>query len=174
LYNPILVALKKDIIERPIDRYFTQYSEKYQTDNSRITQGVCAWLAYFGLLGLSWSIPFPQLSFLGQYNSYFNWASFLIAFSIYYYSKLSPLLSYVMLFLTLVFTYIITVLERHFSNQLRMAAVFFLILLVSYLIHYLSKKKTDKNSMIKTEMLFVWIGPVWTLHFLLKKWSVKY
>jgi small basic protein len=166
--------LKKEIIQRPIDHYFTQYSEKYQTDKNRITQGICAWLTYFGLLGLSWSIPFPQLSFLGQYNSYFNWASFVIAFSIYYYSKLSPLLSYVMLFLTLVFAYIITVLERQFSNSILISAVFFLILLVAYLVHYLSEKKTGKNSMIKTEMLFVLIGPIWTVHFLLKKWSVKY
>jgi small basic protein len=166
--------LKKEITQRPIDHYFTQYSEKYSTDKNRITQGICAWLAYFGLLGLSWSVPFPQLSFLGQYNSYFNWASFVIAFSIYYYSKLSPLLSYVMLFLTLVFTYIITVLERQFSNPLFMSAVFFLILLIAYLVHYLSEKKTGKNSMLKTELFFVLIGPVWTVHFVLKKWSVKY
>lgn len=167
--------VKKEIQQRQIDKYFNYYSEKAPTSNSRIIQGACAFGIYFSLIGLSWSIPFPHLNFLGQYNSYFNWASFVIAFSIYYYSKLSPALSYLMLFLTLVFAYIISLLEAYFSNNnILLGQVCFFILFVCGIISYLTYKKAGKSSTLKMEFLFILIGPVWFFHFLLKKWKIKY
>ncbi len=170
----ILVMMKKEIPKRKVDTYFDYYSDATPTVSSKIIQGICAWVAFFSLLGLSWSVSFPQLHFLGKYSSYFNWASFVIAFSIYYYSKLSPILSYAMLFLTLVFSYIITVLERQLNNNSLMANIFFLILAVCVFLQFAANKKAGKNSQLKMGFLFVWIGPIWVLHFLLKKWLVKY
>lgn len=167
--------LKKEVSQRKLDHYFNYYSEKSLTLNSRIIQGICAFGLYFGLLGLSWSIPFPYLQFLGQYNSYFNWASFVIAFSIYYYSKLSPLLSYVMLFLTLVFTYLITILEKQeLDNKQVMILTFVSILLGFELVRLISYKLAGKSSTLKMELTFILIGPIWIVHFLLKKWFVRY
>lgn len=166
--------MKKEIPKRKIDNYFDYYSDVAPSANSKITQGICAWIAFFSLLGLSWSVPFPQLHFLGRYNSYFNWASFVIAFSIYYYSKLSPILSYAMLFLTLVFSYVITILERQLNNNTLIANIFFLILVLCVFLQFATNKKAGKSSPLKMGFLFIWIGPIWTLHFLLKKWSVKY
>lgn len=170
----IRVMIKKEISQRKVDRYFNHYSDTAPTTNSKIIQGICAWVAFFSLLGSSWSVPFPQLHFLGQYNSYFNWASFVIAFSIYYYSKLSPLLSYIMLFLTLIFTYVITILEKQLNNNLLMTNIFFLILTTCIFLQFVANKKAGKSSPLKMGFLFIWIGPIWLLHFLLKKWSVKY
>lgn len=166
--------MKKEIPQRKIDIYFAYYSDAAPSTNSKIIQGTCAWVAFFSLLSLSWSVPFPQLHFLGKYSSYFNWASFVIAFSIYYYSKLSPILSYAMLFLTLVFSYIITVLERQLNNNSLMANILFLILAVCIFLQFATNKKAGKKSPLKMGFLFIWIGPIWTLHFLLKKYSVKY
>jgi len=59
----------------------------------------------FSVFGLIWSIPFPHLAFLGIYNGYFNWASFVIAIAIYFYLKLSPIISYFILFILLGFSY---------------------------------------------------------------------
>ncbi|RYY07570.1 MAG: hypothetical protein EOP43_02885 [Sphingobacteriaceae bacterium] len=166
--------IKKEIPQREIDRYFNYYSDTALTDNSKIIRRICAWFAFLSLLGLSWIVPFPALNFLGRYNSYFNWASFVIAFSIYYYSKLSPLLSYAMLFSTLILSYAITVLQKQLTNNLLLANLFFLILVVCVFIQFVANKKAVKNSPLKMGFLFIWIGPIWVLHFLLKKWSVKY
>ncbi|MVN21038.1 DUF962 domain-containing protein [Mucilaginibacter arboris] len=167
--------VKKETSQRKIDSYFNYYSEKFPNLNSKIINGICAIGMYFGLLGLSWSIPFPHFNFLGQYNSYFNWASFVIAFSIYYYSKLSPLLSYLMLFLALVFTYVISLLASYqLKNGLIAVQFYFLILFVCGLVHYLAYKTSGKSSTLKMELLFILIGPIWVFHFMLKKFNIRY
>jgi len=165
---------KKSTQERKIDTYFNYWSDKYPKPIDRIIGGICAIVMFFSLLGLSWSVPFPYLHFLGQYNSYFNWASFVIAFSIYYYSGLSPVLSYLMLFLALLFTYFITILEKQLNNRLLMFEMFFLILIVCFLVRYLMDKIAGKSSTLKMELLFILIGPVWSFHFLLKKLNISY
>lgn len=167
--------LKKEIPQRKLDNYFNYYSEKYATKIGRIINGFFAFTMYFALLGLAWSVPFPYLNFLGRYNNYFNWASFVIAFSIYYYSRLSPLMSYLMLFLTLIFTYFISKLQLHNPGDNQFSIQLYLLILVTCAIaRYAIDKVAGKNSILKMELYFVLIGPMWALHFLLKKWNVKY
>ena len=64
-------------------------------------------LILLSLFGLLWSVPFPHLKFLGKYNGYLNWASFLIALMVFAYYKISPILSYCVLLLLFGFSYII-------------------------------------------------------------------
>ncbi len=170
-----LFMLKKEIPQRKLDSYFNYYSENPSTQTGTIINGSLAFAMYFGLLGLAWSIPFPHINFLGRYNNYFNWASFVIAFSIYYYSRLSPIMSYLMLFLTLIFTYLIAELQLHYAgNNPILIQLYLLILIICAIARYVTYKIAGKNSILKMELLFVLIGPVWVLHFLLKKWKVKY
>lgn len=169
------MSLKNKIPERQIDQYFNYYSDESLTTAHRIVQGFCAFGIYFCLLGFSWSIPFPHLQFLGQYNSYFNWASFVIAFSIYYYSRLSPLLSYAMLFLALVFSYVLTLIAaKPFVGGLDKAQFYFLGFVLFQIIRQIALILAGKRSTFKTEFLFIWIGPIWIIHFLLKKFSINY
>ncbi|WP_158824949.1 hypothetical protein [Mucilaginibacter lacusdianchii] len=98
--------------ERLVDQYFESYENVYQQVTNK-------WLVYasipvmlFGLIAFVWAIPFPHLQFLGRYNGFINWASFLIAILIYYYLRLSPVASYILLFLLFGFSYIIIQLEQ--------------------------------------------------------------
>ncbi|RYE23050.1 MAG: hypothetical protein EOP42_23685 [Sphingobacteriaceae bacterium] len=159
---------------RKLDIYFDHYSNLYPTSNSKIIQGICALLIFFSVLGLSWSLPFPYLQFLGQYNSYFNWASFIIAFSIYFYATLSPLLSYLMLFLALIFTYLISIVEKQFQDHLQMGELFGLIFLLSLLLHYQYNKRINSNNSVKPELSFIWIGPIWAVGLILKRFKIKF
>src|ERR1700761_3614988 len=90
---------------RPVDKYFVQYSGHHQNPTNQLIHWICVPLIVFSIFGLLWAIPFPHLKFLGAYNGYFNWASFAIAFSIYYYYKLSPVLSYFMLLVLMIFSF---------------------------------------------------------------------
>ncbi|WPU99853.1 Mpo1-like protein [Mucilaginibacter sp. cycad4] len=94
-----------NIDERPIDRYFREYAEAHQDKVNQIVHYICIPTLAFSVFGLIWSIPFPHLAFLGIYNGYFNWASFVIAIAIYFYLKLSPIISYFILFILLGFSY---------------------------------------------------------------------
>jgi len=166
---------KKEIPQKKIDTYFNYFTANTPTQTSRFIQGFCAFCIYFAIIGLSWNIPFPHFGFLGQYNSYFNWASFIIAFTIYYYTKLSPFMSYLMLFLTLLFTYIISLLQtQHSGDNLFLAQIYFLILFACGMIRYITYKMNGKNSTLKMEFLFIMLGPGWIFHFFLNKFSVKY
>src|SRR5580700_10645698 len=91
--------------KRPVDIYFDKYAESHQTSTNKLIHWICVPLIVFSLLGLVWAIPFPHINFLGRFNGFFNWASFLIAFSVYYYYKLSPVLSYLMLLIVFSFSY---------------------------------------------------------------------
>ena len=97
--------------QRAIDVYFAKYNEYHTNPVNRIINYICIPVIVFSILGFVWSLPFPHLGFLGKYNGYLNWASFLIAFSVYYYQRLSPILSYLMLLVIFGFTYGIIQLE---------------------------------------------------------------
>jgi len=99
----VKTAASKD--ERPGDRYFSEYEEAHQDKVNQIIHYICIPILAFSVFGLIWTIPFPHLAFLGVYNGYFNWASFVIAIAIYFYLKLSPIISYFILFILLGFSY---------------------------------------------------------------------
>src|SRR5476651_1508370 len=98
--------------KRPVDIYFDKYAESHQNETNEQIHWICVPTIVFSLLGLVWAIPFPHIGFLGQYNSYVNWATFLIGFAVFYYYRLSPVLSYFMLLVIFFFTYMTVVLEQ--------------------------------------------------------------
>ncbi|MDN3583710.1 Mpo1-like protein [Mucilaginibacter flavus] len=93
--------------ETRAERLLNEYALSHQDPLNKKIYYVCVPLLMFSLFGLLWAIPFPQLKFLGAYNGYFNWASFAIAIAIYYYLRISPLISYTILFILLGFSYLI-------------------------------------------------------------------
>ncbi|GAA3965858.1 Mpo1-like protein [Mucilaginibacter dorajii] len=93
--------------ETSAERLLNGYALSHQDPLNKVIHYICVPLLMFSLFGLFWAIPFPHLQFLGSYNGYFNWASFVIAIAIYYYLRISPLISYAILFILLGFSYLI-------------------------------------------------------------------
>ena len=102
----------KAVEKSKVDVLFDKYAESHQNHTNEMIHWICVPLIVFSLLGLVWAIPFPHLAFLGKYNGFVNWASFLIAFSVYYYYKLSPIMSYLMLLLICLMSFFIVMLEK--------------------------------------------------------------
>jgi hypothetical protein len=98
--------------QRPVERDYEQYDQVYQRTPNSFILYIAIPLMLFGLLCFVWALPFPHLAFLGRYNGYVNWASFLIAGLIYHYLKLSPIVSYLILFMFFGFSYGIIQLEQ--------------------------------------------------------------
>lgn len=92
-------APKTPVFERPVDRIFYEMDHNFATGN-KIVYAVFIGLAFFGVMGLVWMIPFPKFDFLVRTNmdTFLNWGSFYIAIIIYLYLRLAPTLSYAMLF----------------------------------------------------------------------------
>jgi uncharacterized membrane protein YGL010W len=161
--------------QRPVDIYFDKYAESHQNHTNKLIHWVCVPLIIFSILGLVWAIPFPYIKFLGQYNGYFNWASFLIAICIYYYYKLSPVLSYLMLLLLFAFSYGVMDLDQwHKAGGPALWQVSLVIFVVSWAGQFIGHKIEGKKPSFFDDLKFLLIGPIWLLSFILKKFRIKY
>jgi uncharacterized membrane protein YGL010W len=161
--------------KRPVDVYFDKYAECHQNPTNKTIHWICVPLIVFSLLGLVWAIPFPYLKFLGSYNGFFNWASFLIAFSMYFYYKLSPVLSYFMLLLLFAFCYGIMELDAiQKAGGPSLWLVCLIIFVLSWIGQFIGHKIEGKKPSFLDDIKFLLIGPIWLLHFILKKTKLKY
>lgn len=167
--------MKTTITKRPVDIYFDKYAESHQNHTNELIHWICVPLIVFSLLGLVWQIPFPHLNFLGQYNGYFNWASFLIAFAMYYYFTLSPVLFFLMIWVIGLMSYGIVKLEQ-WQQMGGPAAwlVFAIIFVVAWLGQFIGHKIEGKKPSFLDDIKFLLIGPIWLLHFVCKKTGLKY
>ncbi|MDB5005979.1 MAG: hypothetical protein JWP45_372 [Mucilaginibacter sp.] len=165
----------KAAIKRPVDIYFDKYAESHKNPNNKLIHWICVPLIVFSLFGLLWSIPFPHIKFLGQYNGFINWASFLIAFSIYYYYKLSPVLSYLMLLIIFGFSFIIIdLLSWQKAGGPALWQSCLVIFVISWIGQFIGHKIEGKKPSFLDDLKFLLIGPIWLLHFILKKFSIRY
>jgi uncharacterized membrane protein YGL010W len=161
--------------KRPVDIYFDKYAESHQNPTNKAIHWICVPLIVFSLLGLVWAIPFPYLKFLGQFNSFINWASLLIAVSIYYYYRLSPVLSYIMLLVLFLFSYgIIDLVNWQKAGGVPLWESSLVIFVLSWIGQFIGHKIEGKKPSFFDDLRFLLIGPIWLLHFVLKKFSVRY
>jgi uncharacterized membrane protein YGL010W len=161
--------------KRAVEVLFDKYGESHQNGTNELIHWICVPLIVFSLLGLVWCIPFPHLEFLGKYNGFVNWASFLIAFSIFYYYKLSAVLSYMMLILVFVMSFFIVSLEKWQLNGgpavWQVCAVIFVL---SWIGQFIGHKIEGKKPSFLEDVKFLLIGPIWLLHFICKKVGLRY
>jgi uncharacterized membrane protein YGL010W len=158
-----------------VDIYFDKYAESHQNPTNKLIHWICVPLIVFSLFGLVWAIPFPHLKFLGQYNGFVNWDSFLLAFSIYYYYKLSPVLSYLMLLVLFIFFFgVVKIGDIQKAGGPALWLVCSAIFVLAWIGQFIGHKIEGKKPSFFDDLRFLLIGPIWLLHFILKKYSIKY
>lgn len=156
------------------DAYFNRYTANYEGSFQQVIQGMSIMLILLSLFGLLWSVPFPYLKFLGRYNGYINWASFLIAVIVFAYYKISPVLSYAVLLLLFGFSYIIIDFAAwRKAGGPALWLVYLAVLIVSFAIQF-STFKTGQPKSLKSDIKFLLIAPMWLLHFVLKRFNIRY
>lgn len=158
-----------------VDMLFDKYAESHQNHTNETIHWICVPLIVFSLLGLVWAIPFPHLEFLGRYNGYVNWASFLIAFSVYYYYRLSPVMSYLMLLLIFGMSILIVQLEKvEAAGGPALWLVCLMIFVLAWIGQFIGHKIEGKKPSFLEDVKFLLIGPIWLLHFICKKVGLRY
>ena len=163
-------AKQPQIEKRPVDVLLDEYASFHSNPTNRVINYFCIPMVSFGILAFVWSIPFPQLEFLGKNQTFVNWASFVVAFSLYYYLRLSPMLSYLMLFCLGVFSYVIVSLEQNFVLA-QIGLILFVIGNIGQLIGY---KKEGRRPIFAQDFKFMLIGPMWLFSLILKKLKIRY
>ncbi|MCX2450887.1 DUF962 domain-containing protein [Pedobacter sp. PLR] len=165
----------KAVEKSKVDVLFDKYAESHQNHTNELIHWICVPLIVFSLLGLVWAIPFPHLAFLGKYNGFVNWASFLIAFSVYYYYKLSPIMSYLMLLFICLMSFFIVMLEKwELAGGPAVWLVCAVIFVAAWIGQFIGHKIEGKKPSFLEDVKFLLIGPIWLLHFICKKIGLKY
>ena len=161
--------------KRTVDILFDQYSESHQNPTNKIIHWICVPLIVFSIIGLVSAIPFPYIGFLGKYNMYINWFSLLMAACIYYYLKLSPILSYLMLFffgICYFFVIQLEYIEKHGGIALWQSSL--VIFVLAWIGQFIGHKIEGKKPSFFDDLKFLLIGPIWLMHFGLKKLNISY
>jgi uncharacterized membrane protein YGL010W len=165
---------QQKVQQRPIDVTIDQYAAFHQKPINRLINYICIPLIVFSVIGFVWSLPFPQLKFLGVYNGYLNWASFLIAFTIYYYMRLSPVLSYIMLLFLFAITFGVTQVQGVDAKGYLLPQVCVFIFVMANIAQFIGYRIEGKKPTFSDEFKFMLTAPVWLLSLVLKKFGIKY
>lgn len=158
--------------ERPIDKYFNQYAAGHQNKTNKLLCGIFSPSLLLGLMWLAWAIPFPHLAFLGNYNGFFNWASFLIAGLIYFYYQKSPVLSYILLVVLFAVSYgvtgLVTVSQK---GGAPLWAISVGVIVVSLIALIIGRGKEQKPSPFVMDVV---IAPAWLIQQLFRKTKLRF
>lgn len=161
--------------KHPLDVYFAKYDAYYTNPVNRIIGYISIPVVTFSILAFVWSLPFPDLAFLGSKKGFLNWGSFLIAFTIYYYQRLSPILSYLMLLVIAAFAYGIVQLEYwQQAGGMPLPQVCLVLFVVANLLQFIGNKLEGKKPMLFLDFKFLLLSPLWLLSLILKKFNIKY
>jgi len=161
--------------KRDIELLLEEYGTYHQHPSNRLINWVCIPLITFSIVGLAWSIPFPYLAFLGKYNGFLNWASFLIAFSGYYYYRLSPILSYMAILLIFVLALMVVQLEKwQMTGGPAIWPVCAVVFLLAAAGQFIAQKIEGRKVPFLLAVKSLLIGPIWLLHFICVKMGLRY
>ena len=158
---------KARIEVKDINIYLQEYNSVFPANADKGLSAVGFVLVLLALLGLTWIIPFPKPHFLGQYNSYFNWASFVIAFYVaYYYFKLSPMYSYIILVIMFALSYAVTELDVWHQHG---GPAVWLVSIIALLVGIVSIGAAKKSGTFADALKFILYGPACILKLVLKR-----
>jgi uncharacterized membrane protein YGL010W len=161
--------------QRKIDVYFNRLDTSHQNPTNRLLHWLFVPVMVLGLLGMAWALPFPHIELIGKYNGYFNWASFVIAFAMYYYLKLSPLLSYFALFLLFGLSYGVMQLELYEkAGGPPLAMVSVVVLFTGLTGQFIGGKIEGKEDSFNDDTKLLHITPLWVLYSLTKRFGLRY
>ena len=155
-----------------LDTLFEEYTSSHLNPTNKFIHWIAGPSIVFSLLGMVWAIPMP--SFMASFP-YINWASLVIAFSLYYYYNLSPILAFAMIIVTGIYSFIIVRLEYlEKAGGMALWQICVIIFVVAWIFQFIGHKIEGKKPSFFKDLQFLLIGPIWLLHFIFKKVGLPY
>ena len=161
-----------------LTRYYTEFEERTQHPGVRALHFLFMPVLFFAVMGLIWMIPFPEIGFLKKhgYDIFLNWGSFYIAIVVYYYLRLSPVLSYAILLSIGVMSFLIVQLEYwEAAGGLPVWAVCALLLVLSLGILWFSADKSGGKAYRVGSFIRLHVhGPLWLWHLVFDRFNIRH
>src|SRR3546814_20918049 len=133
-----------------LQQYIDRYEEHHRNPVNKAIHWVAVPLIMFSLLGLIWMIPFPLNT------TFLNWASFVIAFSIYYYWTLSRPMAVAMVIVVGIMSSFIMRVELSVAQP---ALVFAIVFVAAWILQCIGTKIAGKKTSSLVELPLLLIGP---------------
>lgn len=156
---------------RKIDHLFSEYAESHQNSTNKTIHWICVPLIFWSILGLISLIPSPHIfiEYFGMISIVSLVAIFLVTF---FYFRLSWRIALIMVFIMLLMEHLVYFINIEFQHK---SWIFFLsVFVLSWIGQFYGHKIEGKKPSFLKDLQFLLVGPIWLLHFILKKFGIKY
>jgi len=156
---------------RDINQWITAYGESHQNSTNKKIHWICVPIIMFSLLGLLSLVNF-NIS-LNEYIYDINISYLLIVFALFFYLRLSIIISIGMFLISGIQLLIIFYLEGIFSEW-NLFLIYTNIFIVAWIGQFVGHKIEGKKPSFFEDLQFLLIGPAWLLSFIYQKIGIKY
>tara|TARA_B100001750_G_C15465296_1_gene576664 strand:- start:38 stop:490 length:453 start_codon:yes stop_codon:yes gene_type:complete len=148
---------------RDIHQWVSSYGESHQNPTNKKIHWICVPLIMFTLLGLLSLVKFYSI----------NLAYGLIIFALFFYLRLSTLISIGMFLISAIQLSLIYYLEQILLVPM-LLYIYIGIFIVAWIGQFIGHKIEGKKPSFFEDLQFLLIGPAWLLSFIYKKSGIKY
>lgn len=156
---------------RKIDHLFSEYAESHQNSTNKTIHWICVPLIFWSILGFISLIPSPHIfiEYFGMISIVSLVAIFLVTF---FYFRLSWRIALIMVFIMFLMEHLVYFINIEFQHK---SWIFFLsVFVLSWIGQFYGHKIEGKKPSFLKDLQFLLVGPIWLLHFILKKFGIKY
>ena len=156
---------------RKIDQLFAEYAESHQNQTNKFIHWICVPLIFFTIVGFISLIPAPH--FCAPYFGCISVASIVALFSVtIFYFTLSWRISLIMLLIMLLMEHFTFAINVHFKENSWI--IYLSIFVITWIFQFIGHKIEGKKPSFLKDLQFLLVGPIWLLHFILKKIGIPY
>lgn len=163
---------------KKIDLLLEEYGSSHKNKTNKFIHWICVPAIFFSIVALIWSIPLGPLENLKIYNfQLINWATISLVLVLFYYIKLSPLLTIGMVLFSTICLYMTNLLENLINSgkiEFQLWLIALTIFAVSWIIQFIGHEIEGKKPSFLKDVQFLLIGPAWLMHFIYKKINLSY
>ena len=153
---------------RPVDRYLGNYSEDHRNETNQRVHWVCVPLIVWSVIAALWTIPVaPQLGRPGL------WAGLAMAAALAWYLRLSRVLGTAILVAFVLYGLITHLLYQRFGAQ-GLLAIAIGVFVVAWIGQFWGHKVEGRRPSFLTDLVYLLVGPMWTMSKLLRKLGIAY
>ena len=156
---------------RKIDQLFAEYAESHQNQTNKFIHWICVPLIFFTIVGFISLIQAPH--FCAPYFGCISVASIVALFLVtIFYFTLSWRISLIMLLIMLFMEHFAYAINVHFKENSWI--IYLSIFVITWIFQFIGHKIEGKKPSFLKDLQFLLIGPIWLLHFILKKIGIPY
>jgi uncharacterized membrane protein YGL010W len=159
-------------MSKALNNLLEEYGESHQNSTNKLIHWICVPLIFYSIIALVYSIPNEILIPIFGDSIWANWAPITLVIVLIYYAKLSIPIAIGMLLFSAVCMFVCQYLSSTVDVSLWIIAL--VIFVAAWAGQFYGHKVEGKKPSFLKDLQFLLIGPAWLMHFLYKKWGVKY